>query len=150
MACHCPVHLPDRAPSGEASVIKSGSIPTKIFGPILSRLLRSAGVTPTEFSRTSGVDETLIRRVISQEREGITFDTADKILCTLGAPHVWWDEIPDTYYSADLFEKKQGYCHRGLHEMIGGNVRIGKRGNSCRECYNTRKRERYRCNLKPS
>lgn len=57
-------------------------------------------------SEEFGYSERSFRRFLGGEAyaEAMPFSLADRWICKMGKPHLWWDELSDVYYAADLSE----------------------------------------------
>lgn len=94
-----------------------------VIGPLIRQRFPDGGIEAVSIK--AGVDEALVRRIISGEKDSCEFDTADKILCALGSPMAWHSpELEHVYQSINLGWKKCDLpsCGR-MHPALARNRR---------------------------
>lgn len=110
--------------------MKAGTVPTKVLAPVIAPLLKQrfpdSGIQG--LANRSGVDWKNIEGILTGAREGVEFNTADRILCALGSPMAWHSpELFDTYMSVDLSLARCALhsCDKLVHEQgLKGNRRL--------------------------
>lgn len=79
------------------------TVPVEEFAPVLRRLLTSYDAEGHEVvADKAGIHVDTLTKILSEERESCEFDIADKLLCALSAPQLWYGELSHIYYAIDL------------------------------------------------
>lgn len=83
------------------------TVPIAEFGPVLNRLMADYDAESQDvIAERAGISLDTITRILSGERESCEFDIADKLLCALHAPQLWYGELSHIYYAVDLMWEK--------------------------------------------
>ena len=101
-------------------------VPVSEFAPVVRRLLADVDDPGTvrDISVLAGLHRDTLTDVILGERtQGVEFDVADKVLCTLSAQHLWYGELAHIYQAIDLEwydrrdVKREHVCRKGHRTM---------------------------------
>lgn len=69
-------------------------VPREYVARHVQAWLRDAGNSPTELARRADVHPDTIGKIAKESRNNVPFDTADRLLCAIGQPGLWYQD-PD-------------------------------------------------------
>lgn len=119
-------------------------IPTAPLIPLLREQIASNGLSHPILAAKVGIETDTLQKLLAGRSKTIDFNVADRLLCAVGAPHLWLGPLEDIYMAADISDPEpvspDWLCTRGHGRGVG--VRWGKRV-VCRVC-SVEKRRRYR------
>lgn len=102
-------------------------------------------------SEEIGMSYDWMLRFSKGQTKTIDFDVADRLLCAMNLPHLWWSDLADLYYEVQLealdsIEQEQPIdyvCRLGHHTKIrpGGVKRCAACGNERKRAYRRRVRQ---------
>lgn len=107
------------------------SVPTAPLLPHIERyLLSNPEMGHKGLAERAGCDEAVIRRIIDGITKRVEFPTADRIVCALGDPCVWYHDYGDLYWKHPLPEVKKGEsrcAHKGCMNPVPPKTHNGGR-----------------------
>lgn len=73
-----------------------------IPGNVIKHILASRGVVTMnqakQFGALNGISPETIAQIVRETRKTITFETADRIVCALDSPELWYGPLSKWYY----------------------------------------------------
>jgi hypothetical protein len=85
--------------------MRAGYVPTARIAPLVAELIEDRwphGNGRDVLAEKIGYDESHLRKLLNQTHAEVDFDFADRVLCALGRPDMWWGVLGDVYYECDL------------------------------------------------